>query len=157
MNFIKRGFLKTAAKSVILVFLGCRGSILVPEIGTETYEISGDSVIVTLSKVPELGEIGRAVALTEPEYDLNMIIARVGESDFVIVSSRCTHRKKVLTYDHASVSFRCGRGKSTFRLDGTVIKGPAENSLVVYSYSLEEDRLKIYWKKCGKTFKTTCH
>jgi nitrite reductase/ring-hydroxylating ferredoxin subunit len=110
---------------------GC-GFPAAPEINAETYSLDGENVIVLLDKIPKLSRVGGSAAIINTSAKINLIIARIGEDNFIVALNECPHREKLLGYDHKAGTFICASGKSEFRLDGSVISGPAENSLPIY-------------------------
>lgn len=62
-----------------------------------------------------------------------LIIIRVEEAKFAAYSARCTHKRAVLGYDHATKQLACPSHGSRFSTaDGSVAKGPAETNLAGY-------------------------
>lgn len=115
-----------------------------PEIDSDAYSIEGNRVVVVLDKAPELAEVGGSVTIVDDNLPNYLIIARAEETDYVVASSQCSHRGMALGYDHDAKCFRCSSaGKSTFKLDGSVVKGPAEKPLKIYRSSLEQGLLII--------------
>lgn len=62
-----------------------------------------------------------------------LIVIRTGDAKFAAYSARCTHKKAVLAYDHATKQLACpSHGSRFYAGDGTVAKGPAETTLPSY-------------------------
>ena len=124
-------------------FLSGCGYPTAPEIDTDAYSLDGNTVSVMLEKVPDLSRVGGSAAIVDDRAKFNLIIAMTGEDRFVVALNECPHREKPLGYDHKAGRFICASGRSEFRLDGSVVTGPAENPLPLYQGRLEQDRLLI--------------
>lgn len=123
-------------------FTGC-GFPAAPQINGESYSVEEDKVIVKLDIVPELSEVGSAVSIMHDSDRLSIIIIRLKDDDYVVASNQCTHREKPMGYDKEARQLVCSSGKSKFRLDGSVITGPAEKSLHIYRWRLSQSNLII--------------
>ena len=130
----------TIGSSVLLT--GC-GSKPAPAIGADAFEVDGNLVTVMLAKAPELATVGGSASITSDSPQVYLVIARTAEDGFVVVSNRCTHRGKAIVYDGETGHFMCVSGKSEFRLDGTVVRGPADRPLRTYRWRVEDGRLII--------------
>ena len=128
--------------SVALLVVAC-GFPTAPAISTDAYEVEDNVVAVTLSRVPELATTGGSASVVSDSPEVYLVIAKVSEDTFAVVSNRCTHNEKALGYDHEAGLFICASGKSEFRPDGTVVKGPAKAPLRTYDWRVEEGRLII--------------
>jgi len=145
----RRQFLEAAGLLVCGVAIGSApllagcGRQTAPVIGTDAYNVEGNLVTVMLAKVPELATVGGSASITRDSPQVYLVVARTTEDGFVIVSNRCPHKGKAVGYDHEAGHFVCASGKSEFRQDGTVIRGPAERPLRTYNWHVEEGRLLI--------------
>lgn len=62
-----------------------------------------------------------------------LIVIRTDDAKFAAYSARCTHKRAVLGYDHATKQLACPSHGSRFAAaDGSVAKGPAETALPSY-------------------------
>lgn len=62
-----------------------------------------------------------------------LIVIRTEDAKFAAFSARCTHKRAVLGYDHATKQLACPSHGSRFSAsDGSVAKGPAETPLTSY-------------------------
>jgi nitrite reductase/ring-hydroxylating ferredoxin subunit len=125
-----------------LLIAGC-GYPTATGIDTDAYSADGNTVSVMLEKIPELSQAGGSAAIVNDEEQIYIIIVRTGEDEYVIASNQCTHHGKALGYDDKAKQFVCASGKSRFRLDGSVVEGPAKRSLKIYDWHLEQGRLVI--------------
>lgn len=116
-----------------------------PVVATDAFEIREDSsVAVFLDRVPSLDTVGGSATLEDDRLPQFIIIARPAAGEYVAASSLCTHRERALGYVHERRVFLCSSmGKSEFALDGSALKGPAEDPLLVYKTTLEGNVLEI--------------
>jgi Rieske Fe-S protein len=136
------------ALSLLLISLAACSSLQYtsqePEIGADAYTIKGETVEVTLAEVPALSQVGGAATIVDDTLPSYLIIVQPEAGEFVVASSRCTHRGMALSYQHNTKEFQCSSGGgSKFKLDGSVTKGPAENRLRIYPVSIEDGILII--------------
>lgn len=62
-----------------------------------------------------------------------IIVIRTEDTKFAAYSARCTHKRAMLNYDHASKQLVCPSHGSKFgAADGSVAQGPAEVALASY-------------------------
>lgn len=109
-----------------------------PEIGADAYTIKGETVEVTLAEVPSLSQVGGAATIVDDALPSYLIIVQPEAGEFVVASSRCTHRGMALGYQHETKEFQCSSGGgSKYNLDGSVAKGPAQEQLKIYPVSIE--------------------
>ncbi|MEX2370477.1 MAG: Rieske (2Fe-2S) protein [Bacteroidales bacterium] len=101
---------------------------------TEGFELDlNDSSYVALS------ETGGYVILEE----YGIIIIRTGETEYVALSSICTHQGCTIGYNPSSNSLPCPCHGSIFDIDGSVLSGPAPTPLKIYETTLLENILII--------------
>jgi cytochrome b6-f complex iron-sulfur subunit len=124
-------------------FLAGCGYPTAPEIDADAYLLEGNTVTVMLEKVPQLSQVGGAAAIANDREKVHLIIARTGEDKFTVALNQCPHREKPLGYDHQAGHFICSSGKSEFKTDGSIVKGPAEQPLPIYKWHLEQGGLII--------------
>lgn len=145
----RREFVKAAGLLVCAAVIGFTaltagcGYRTAPVIRADAYSVEGNTVSVILGKVPELSTVGGSASIVDDSEQIYLIIAKTAEDSFVVASNSCTHRGKALGYDHETGLFICASGKSEFGLDGIVVRGPAEKSLRIYNWDLEEGGLII--------------
>ena len=143
-EFLKvTGLLAGGAAIGSVPFLAGCGFPTAHEIDADAYSLEGNIVTVRLKQVPQLSQVGGSVAIVNDSNRINLIIARIGEDRFVAALNECSHREKALGYNHNAEHFVCASGKSEFRMDGSIVTGPAENPLPIYRWHLEQDRLII--------------
>ena len=76
-------------------------------------------------------------------YSDNIIVARVADGSYVAVSSICTHQGSTVAYQLNGNEFHCPSHGSNFSTTGSVINGPAANSLMTYKTSLSGSMLRV--------------
>lgn len=115
-----------------------------PAMQKSAYLISGKKISVNLSQVNQLKKVGGSVKIVDEALSDSFIIVRVAEDDYVASSIHCTHRGTEVEFQAEKQMFKCASiGGSEFKLDGTVVSGPAESDLQTYSLSLSGDILVI--------------
>ncbi len=109
-----------------------------PAIAAEAYVIEGNSVKVSLDKVPPLAAVGGSVKVIDSRLPTPIIIARKGEADYAVVSLLCPHRGVEVEYQHEEKRFRCASlGHSKFGADGALQNGLANKGLTRYEAKLD--------------------
>lgn len=108
-----------------------------PPIPKTAYTVKGKCLLVQLDKVPQLSAIGGAVKIIDLQLPTPMILARSEEKTYHAVSLLCPHRSVEVEYQHEQQRFRCASlGHSTFKRDGSKIKGFAKQGLQKYTAEL---------------------
>jgi len=143
-DFIKATGLFTGGLAVgSLTFLSGCGFPAAPGIDHDAYILDGDHLTVRLDKTPQLSRVGDSAAVIDEKNNIRLIIARTGETKYVVALNECPHREKQLGYDSSSETFLCVTGKSEFKPDGSYVKGPVEAPLRIYRSTLEGKTLII--------------
>jgi Rieske Fe-S protein len=115
-----------------------------PVVSQTAYLITGDSVLLDLSAVSGLQEVGGAATIEDDRLPTYLVIARPEADSYIVASSRCTHMGRALAYNHEKRVFRCSSlGKSEFDLDGLVLSGPAGRDLRIYATERDGAKLRI--------------
>jgi cytochrome b6-f complex iron-sulfur subunit len=76
-------------------------------------------------------------------YTGDIIVIRSGENTYIALSKICTHESCTVAYNHAGNQLPCPCHGSVFSTTGSVLNGPAERSLKVYSVRKEGNILTI--------------
>jgi Rieske Fe-S protein len=137
------GGIFTATLTALVSLVGCAQISETRELEHGHYQIDGNVVIISLDKVPELSQVGSSVNLADEILAYPIIIARVDKDKFIAASNQCTHKGKPLAYNHKDGLFKCSGGRGRFNLDGTVVGGPPEKSLIIYATAFKGDSLEI--------------
>lgn len=153
--FVVCGAASLVVLGVTLCLLGPSGCSKVIEIGktpsvmTEAYNIEdGAVVVIDLDKVVELGKVGGSAKIVDARLYAPLIIAKVGEEEYVVASIRCPYCGSELEYYHDRGQFICcGAGSSAFDLDGNRVGGPAKKPIRIYRAYLDGKLLKVDKKK----------
>jgi len=108
-------------------------------IKSDAYVVGQDKTVkVTLAKVPELGKVGGSIAIMDPKLSEPVIIARTGDTDYVVACSKCPHRGMALAYSRENKRFECSSlGSGKYGADGKKISGPGKGCLKRYPTQLE--------------------
>lgn len=75
-------------------------------------------------------------------YNGGVIVARISATNFVAVSSACTHQGQAVKY--TGNSFYCDAHGSSFSTDGSRTAGPARGSLTKYNTALKDQSLHVF-------------
>lgn len=76
-------------------------------------------------------------------YAGDIIIIRSSDTAYIALSKICTHEGCTVTYNHDNKQLPCPCHGSVFTNTGSVVTGPAQTSLKVYSVKKEGDILTI--------------
>lgn len=88
----------------------------------------------------ELSSVGTALVET-PDDQLPIFLRRVSDSEFVALSTKCTHRG--CQVESAGSQLTCPCHGSVFSLNGERLQGPAERPLSRYNVTTDEQRIYI--------------
>lgn len=85
---------------------------------------------------------GTAVVVTAQR----VIVARVNETTWIAVDSRCTHQQTTINYRAATNDFLCPNHGSMFSSTGAVTKGPATAALTRYNttFNATDNTLRVF-------------
>ncbi len=133
-----------AAGTGCLCGCGCSGMQSAPAAAPEAVKTEDKGVRVAIAEVPELAEVGGSATVRNDALPETVLIARTDESTYVAASTRCTHFGMPVKYHHEAKQFRCcSLGHSTYKLDGTIVSGPAKGPLKIYPTRLDGQTLII--------------
>ena len=76
-------------------------------------------------------------------YSGNMIIIRTGSSSYVALSKVCTHQGCTVEYSSSAKKLVCPCHGAQYNTSGTVLQGPANQSLTNYSVTVSGTNLTI--------------
>jgi len=77
-------------------------------------------------------------------YQNDIIIAYLGNEEYIALSKVCTHQGCTVEYDHADGQIECDCHGSVFSTSGSVLEGPAESALQEYNTELNGQDLRVY-------------
>lgn len=156
MTISRREFIKLTGTTVVCTCVagvlgtsGCtagRGVSDTPSAPEGSYRREGDKIIVALSEVDDLKEVGGAVKFTlddKESSELKIIVVHSRDDEYQAFADQCTHNEKELNYLHKEGILACCGLGSQFDLEGNVIKGPAEDALLEYPLRREGEELLI--------------
>lgn len=131
----RKDFLKSAAFAGLAICVGCAAN----NTDVPTAPTNVDFTIdLTQSSYSSLNSVGGSAVVN------GIIIGRVSQTNFVAVSSACTHQGTTLKFQLANNRFYCDNHGSTFSLAGAVTNGPATKALTAYNTSLSGNSLRVY-------------
>ncbi|MGF1587389.1 MAG: ubiquinol-cytochrome c reductase iron-sulfur subunit [Bacteroidales bacterium] len=151
-EFIRKAGLASACVCTGLAGVnGCTmigGISRTPEIDSGAWTMTGDKLVIDLAKVESLRKAGGSGKLTVIDQvngeETKVIIIHHSEGEFKAFPDCCTHGCRELNYLHDKGQLECSSfGKSTFSLQGPVIKGPAEEPLEAYDLLYSENEIII--------------
>ena len=91
-----------------------------------------EDVTVSIAADGPLAKVGGSQIVESSAGKL--IVIRTEDAKFAAYSARCTHKRAILGYDHATKQLACPSHGSRFSGgDGSVAKGPAETALASYA------------------------
>lgn len=94
-----------------------------------------------LSQVPMLAKVGGSALVTIKGQDL--LLVRDSAQGLYAINPQCTHKKCQVAYKPALRGLACKCHKSAFKLDGTVISGPAPRALQTFPAELRGEQVVI--------------
>lgn len=133
-----------AATTGCLCSCGCSRMESAPAATTEAVEVEDKGVRVAVAKVPELAKVGGSATVKHDALPETVLVARTDDKTYVAASTRCTHFGMPVSYVHEAKQFRCcSLGHSTYKLDGTIVSGPAKRPLKIYPTRLDGEILVV--------------
>lgn len=105
----------------------------------EAITITNDSVRVDLTQITSLKSAGAWLLIGQAR----LLVVNLGNNDFKVLSSVCTHQGCSDSWNFANNLFICTCHNSRFRTDGTVEQGPASSPLKIYQSTFANDLLTI--------------
>ena len=77
-------------------------------------------------------------------YKNDIIIANLGNSEYIALSKICTHQQCTVSYKQNQAELVCPCHGSVFDTDGQVLTGPATTPLKEYKTELNGQKLRIF-------------
>jgi nitrite reductase/ring-hydroxylating ferredoxin subunit len=157
MKTTRREFIRKAGLASACVctgLMGVNGCSMIggisktPEIHSDAWKLDGDDLVIDLEKVESLIKTGGSGKLTVDDRvngnEKKIIIIHHKKGEYKAFADYCTHGRRELNYIHDKGQLECSSfGKSTFSLQGPVIKGPAEEPLETYNLLHAGNKIKI--------------
>jgi cytochrome b6-f complex iron-sulfur subunit len=130
----RRQFFKQAGKwfgcSAAMVFLkACNSNDVSPSVPF--------SIDLTTSAYSALQKVGGSVVVNR------VIIIRKSTSDYIALSTICTHQSCTVNYNSSTTELVCPCHGSVFNNSGQVLLGPASSPLPTYTVSISGNVLKV--------------
>ena len=117
---------------LVKAWLVAGGAVLtVSAVGNVFARSPFEDVVVAIGADSPLARVGGSQIIDSTAGKL--IVIRTEDAKFAAYSARCTHKRAILGYDHATKQLACPSHGSKFAAaDGSVAKGPAETALASY-------------------------
>ena len=96
---------------------------------------------LALGKVSELQNVGGSKLLKIKDQDV--LLVRDGADSVRAINPICTHKHCLVRYVQESNDLHCKCHKSAFKLDGTVMGGPAKKNLTTFPTQVANGQLVI--------------
>jgi Rieske Fe-S protein len=103
-----------------------------PKFETKNVEAKQGMVEIDIKDYPELGTAGGMVALQPSNVRKPVLVMRVENDQFRVLSLKCPHLGCTVRWDPEMQDFTCPCHGSRFDDRGAVTKGPADTSLQQY-------------------------
>lgn len=103
--------------------------------------VQAKKVGLKLTQVPALGKVGGSALVTIKGRDL--LLVRDSAQEVFAINPECTHKKCQVAYKAALRGLACKCHKSAFKMDGTVVSGPAPRPLQTFPAQLRGDQVVI--------------
>jgi Rieske Fe-S protein len=100
---------------------------------------------IAIQDTPELAEVGGVFKLDIDDLEKSIQVVRTGESSFLAIDVKCSHKGCDLAYDNKSgEKFVCPCHGSAFKVTGEVINGPASIPVMAYKTSFKDNTVTLY-------------
>lgn len=111
-----------------------------PAIKPGAYAINNGELRIDLLKEDRLAVAGSSVKILDKGLREPLIVVRESQGTFIAASVECTHRGVEVEYHPEKKCFKCASlGGTTYKTDGSRIKGFGKGPLSSYSASVEDD------------------
>ena len=114
--------------------------------GMKRPDLDGNTLIINIEDHPELKDIGSFKILKEVtigEITDSIIIVKKSDTDYLVFSSVCRHKKCNVRYKKDRDLFVCPCHGSTYNMNGKVIKGPSQGDIPKYRVKVKDNKLEI--------------
>lgn len=103
--------------------------------------VQAKKVGLKLAQVPLLQKVGGSALVTIKGRDI--LLVRNTDKSVAAINPECTHKKCQVAYKPALRGLACKCHKSAFKLDGTVVSGPAPRALETFPAELRGEQVVI--------------
>lgn len=136
----------TRRRFISSAFAATSGLALTSFVAADSAYANGNSLIIDIDEYDELKEDGGFKVIKEVligDKTDSIIIVRKSETQYLVFSSVCRHKKCNVKYKKDRDLFVCPCHGSTYDLKGQVIKGPSEGNIAQYTVKLKNNKLEI--------------
>ena len=159
LSYKRRECLHLLGVGVLLSYTGCRYSKnqdisdssedmdYTHNSEVDTSEVCHETQLrIQLSMYPELSMIGGSATVSFEDDFVHLLVVCVGQQDWIAVWKICTHGNCDVEWAAELDLVRCPCHNSLFDWDGSVIQGPATQSLSTFNVCLNDsgDALMIH-------------
>jgi len=128
--------------SLIKKILGiCRTS---PPSDSSSWTFSNNIIEIDLERVPELSNTNGAIRIEGKGLPLKVLVFHGKDNTFHAIMNRCSHMgRRIDPVPDTDEIQCCSVMGSTYSYSGKVLSGPADNDLLVFPISQENNKLLI--------------
>ncbi len=130
-NLNRREFIKTSFKTIAIGTLALSTIDIKKLVAQADQDNSATTAkVIDIADYPDLGSVGGYAIIGKT------FISRTGQSNFLALSTVCTHKK--CEVDYTGSGFECPCHGSNYSSSGKVTKGPAKKNLKSYKTTYNE-------------------
>ncbi|UCH82542.1 MAG: Rieske 2Fe-2S domain-containing protein [Candidatus Latescibacterota bacterium] len=112
---------------------------------SSAWSVEGNTIVVDLDRVPQLGEPGSGVRIESRELSERILVIHGNDDAFHAFRNRCGHGGRRLDPVPDDTTIQCcSIGKTTCDYTGRVLSGPAKSPVVVYRVESGSGKLVTY-------------
>ena len=104
----------------------------------------GDTLMLDLTKLPELDDLGRAVRIEGEVLPDPILVVLGDDGSYYAFKNVCTHAGRMIDPVAGTMTLECcSASKSTYDYQGNVLSGPAKGPLTSFRLETQDDKLII--------------
>jgi nitrite reductase/ring-hydroxylating ferredoxin subunit len=104
----------------------------------------GDSLMLDLTKLPELDSLGGAVRIEGQVLPEPILVVLGEDGNYYAFKNACTHGGRMIDPVAGTMTLECcSASRSTYDYQGNVLSGPAEGPLTSFPLENQDDKLII--------------
>jgi Rieske Fe-S protein len=101
----------------------------------------GGIATLSFAQFPQLQTVGDSVIVDAGS--IRLLVVRISSTAATALSAICTHQQCTVSYVGGNVPIECGCHGSQFQLDSSVVHGPANRALKLYSAALDPGGVNV--------------